>query len=168
MWSDNSDAKDPIRGKPRDVRWVARKLQPVTLIYVLLVFGAFMAVSHFVVHSASAVKSLALAAVGGCVALLPHVIRRTEYHASDTAVEKRPFRKNREGAFEEMFRWTDLSHVVRTKHGYKFFRKLEDERPVVRFLKLQLSDRYSGELHVEAEDRKRVENLLKTRNVPIR
>ena len=39
-------------------QWSARKLQPVVLVYVALIFTAMTAVAHFLLHSPTAVKAV--------------------------------------------------------------------------------------------------------------
>ena len=169
--SEDFARKDPGSGfenQSIEIRWVARKLKPSVLIYVLLVFGSFMALSQFVFHSAGAVKSLALAAIAAVVALMPQVLRKIEYQANGSGVRMRAHGREAKGELKMVFTWGELSHAVSTKQGFRYFKTLDEKRPVRRFMKLQFSDRSSGEIHVEAEDRSRVYGLLEERGVSIR
>ena len=59
-------------------QWTARKVQPVVLLYLVLVFAGFMALSLFVFHSREAVTALGMAAVAAVFATLPGVLERVE------------------------------------------------------------------------------------------
>jgi len=146
-------------------RWTARKVRPIVILYVLAVFAAFMVVSITVFHSAEAVKALAFAAVGGVVAILPSVIEKVEYRMTDSGVEKRPVKKERAPDFKEVFLWDDLDRVVPMHHGFKYFKTLNETRPLRRFWQKHFSDRFSGEVHVEKEDLARVLEIIAQRGI---
>ena len=154
-------------GHADEILWSARKLRPSTLIYVVLIFVFFMAISLFDFHSMSAARSLALGAIASIVALLPLVLGKFEYQADESGVRKRPFGKRNKKEFEKVFHWSELSHASALKHGFKYFKTLDEQNPVQRFLKMQFSDRYSGEIHVGKEDQDRVLGLFTDRGVPI-
>ena len=169
--SEDFARKDPGSGfenQSTEIQWVARKVKRSVLVYVLLVFGSFMALSQFVFHSAGAVKSLALAAFAAIVALIPQVLRKIEYQANDSGVRMRAYGREAKGEFRKVFNWGELSHAVSTKRGFRYFKTLDEKGPVRRFMKLQFSDRYSGEIHVEPKDEDRVYGLLEERGVSIR
>ena len=151
-----------------DVHWISRKLRPIILFYVLLVFGAFISVSHFVFHSAGAVKALALAALAFTVSVIPAILAKVEYRATDTGVEKRLIRAGSPGSYTEVFKWDELSHVVLAKNGFKYFKHMGDRGPILGFLYTQFSDKFSGEIHVETTDWVRVKALLNEREVTLR
>jgi len=123
------------------------------LAYVFLVFLAFMAMAWFGFHSLAAVKALALAAVGYGVALTPALLTRIEYELDDHGVRQRTLDRKKARAFQELFRWEELSHIVALRRGFKFFRPLSEPNALRRFWKKHLSDAYSGEVHVEAAER---------------
>jgi hypothetical protein len=130
---------------------------------VALVFVAFMALSQFVFHSWTGVKALAIASVGFLVPLAATVTTRIEYRVTEAGLERRPLPRRRPGAFREVFRWDRLSEVVPVRYGIKFALRVDEPRPLQRFWKTHLSDAYSGEIHVEAEDRARVLRILAER-----
>ena len=154
-------------GHADEILWSARKLRPSTLIYVVLIFVFFMAISLFVFHSMSAARSLALGAIASIVALLPLVLGKFEYQTDESGVRKRPFGKRNKKEFEKVFDWSELSHASMLKHGFKYFKTLDEQNPVQRFLKIQFSDKYSGEIHVGKEDQDRVLRLFTDKGVPI-
>lgn len=147
--------------------WSARKLHPIIVIYVILVFVICMAISYFVVHSMTAVKALALAAVGVIVPLLPAVINKTEYQLTESGLEKRLLDRKNPREFKDVFRWDYLSHVVPIKHGFKFYNPINEKNPIRRFWKTHISDSHSGEFRVETGDRDIVLGILKRRDVPL-
>ena len=156
------------QGEAGDVHWISRKLRPITLLYVLLLFGAFITVSHFVFHSGDAVKALAIAAFAFIIALLPAILVKIEYRATDAGVEKRSIRAGNPGSYTDAFQWDELSHVVFAKNGFKYFKHMDVRNPILRFLYTQFSDKFSGEIHVEPADWVRVKALLAERDVTVR
>lgn len=159
------DRDTELRNEPEEIRWIARKLSPAILLYTLLVFAAFMAVSHFVFHSPEAVKSLALAAAAAIVALLPQILGKFEYRADVAGVHKRAYGRKANGPFSRVFGWDQLSHVEATRHGFKYFLQLDEKNRFLRWTKRQFSDRYSGEIHVEAADQNRIRDVLAEKGV---
>jgi hypothetical protein len=141
-------------------RWSARKVQPVVIVYLLGVFAAFIAASLVIFHSPDAVKALLIAAVGAVTATLPSVLSRVEYRATSSAIEKRSVDKHNPREFEEVFRWDELSRIVPVRHGFKYSKKTIEANSLRRFWRLHLSDRYSGEIHVEKRDLERVLGLI--------
>ena len=148
--------------------WSARKMQPIVLLYVAAVFVAFMVLSYFVFHSMTAVKALAMTAVGSVVALVPGVTSQVEYRLTDLELERRPLNKKDPKEFESVFQMDQLSHVVPMRHGFKFYLPLSESSPVRRFWKAHVSDAYSGEVHVETSDREKVLDLLAQHGIPCR
>ena len=57
-------------------QWSARKIQPIVVVYVALVFLGFIAMSFFVFHSRDAIKALIVTGVGSVFSLLPSVLTR--------------------------------------------------------------------------------------------
>jgi hypothetical protein len=143
-------------------QWTARKVQPVVLLYVVLVFVGFMALALFVFHSREAVTALAMAAVAAVFATIPGVFERVEYRATEAGLEKRAVRKQ-PGEFEGLVRWDELDQVVPLKHGFRFSKPIGGTSPLRRFWKKHISDRYSGEVHVERSDLQRVLALVEMR-----
>ena len=148
-------------------RWSARKVQPIVVLYVLAVFAVFIALSHFVIQSAAAVKALALAAVGAVAATIPGVLGKVEYQATEAGIERRTVNEKEPGGFEGVFRWDEVSHVVPMRHGFKYYKTLHETKPFRRFWKLHVSDSFSGEIHVEKKDLERVMALVERRGVEI-
>ena len=147
-------------------QWSARRLQPIIVFYVAAVFAVMMAVSYFLLHSLTAVKALALGAVGFIVPLLPGLIGKAEYRLTDSGLEKRPLNRKDPKDFKDVFRWDRLSHVVPMKHGFKYYRLIDDSNPFRRFWKAHISDAYSGEFHIEVKDRDEVLNILARHGIP--
>jgi hypothetical protein len=139
--------------------WSARRVPPVVVLYVVLVFAGFMAIAHFVVHSPTAVKALAIAAAGAAIATLPSVLERIEYRLTASGVEKRAVRANDPPGFEEAFRWDELTRIVPMRRGFKYIKMVPETNALRRFWNLHISDEYSGEIHIEKPDLDRVLDL---------
>ena len=146
-------------------QWSARKLRPGVVFYVAAVFAAFMAMSQFLFHSPTAVKALAGGAVAAIVQLLLGVLNKVEYQLTESGLAKRPLKEKESPPFKDVFRWDELSYVVPMKHGFKYFKTVDEPNPFRRFWKAHLSDSASGEVHLEAEDRERVLGLLARKEV---
>ena len=147
-------------------QWSARKIHPMVMVYVVAVFLVFMAVSRFVFHSPAAVKALALAAFGAVVAMIPSALGRLEYRFTPSGLERRPVDRKEPRDFEEVFRWQELSHTIPLKHGFKYYLRMEDAGPMRRFWRTHISDEYSGEFHVETDDRDTVAEILASQESP--
>jgi hypothetical protein len=148
-------------------RWTARRLHPVILLWVALVFLGFMVVAFWGFQSTDAVKALALTAVGSILPLGASVLTRDEYEMSEAGLVRRPVRGSRPGEFKTVFAWTELSHVKPVHHGIKYYRPLDEPRAWARFWKQHVSDAYSGEFHVETNDRDPVLAVIAKRGIPI-
>jgi len=146
--------------------WTARTVRPIVAIYVVAVFVCFMGLAHVVFHSADAVKALFLALVGVVVGTAPGILNRVEYRITATGLAKRPIRPKNPPEFKHVFAWDELTHLVPTGTGFKFYKRLPDSGPLSRFLKLHVSADYSGEFHVEPGDRARVRAILDRKGVP--
>jgi hypothetical protein len=146
-------------------QWSARTLRPIVVFYVAMVFAAFMAVAHFILRSPTGVKALALTSVGAIVPLVPSVLRKVEYRATESGIEKRKLEKKDPAAFERVFRWDELSHVVPTRNGFKFYKIMGEPSLLRRFWKVYVSDAYSGEIHVESADRPRVLRIVEEQGI---
>jgi len=141
-------------------RWSARKVQPVVLLYVVAVFAAFIVLAHFVFHSDAAVKALVVAAVGAIIATTPGVVEKVEYRLTESGIDKRKADSKKPGPFKDVFRWDELNHVVPTKHGFKYYKIMNETNSLGRFWKTHISDKFSGEIHVEKHDLDRVLRLV--------
>jgi len=141
-------------------QWSARKLQPIVLLYVAAILVAMMLFSYFVVHSMAAVKALAMTAVASLVPLVPAVLSRVEYRITGQRLGRRPVDKEKPQEFENVFELDQLSYIVPMRHGFKFYRPLNESNPFRRFWKHHVSDAYTGEVHVEKADRERVLEIL--------
>jgi hypothetical protein len=146
--------------------WTARKTQPVVIGYVLMVFLGFILLAHFVFRSPEAVTALFLAAIGSTVPLVPMVLSRTEHRMTEAGLEKRERKKGEAAPFKPVFAWEELSHVVPIRHGFKYYKPIGEGGWLVRFWKAHLSDRFSGEVQVEAEDRERILEMLTQKGIP--
>ncbi len=155
---------------PNDVsdgeRWKARTIRPVTALYLTAVLGAFMAVAGFVFHSKEAVLALVGLTGGELVLLAPSLLNRVEYLLTESGLQKRPHRPKGPRPFEDVFALDELSHLVPTAAGFKFYKKLSEPNALKRFYKLHISGDYSGEFHVEPAERGRVEDVFRARGIP--
>ncbi len=142
----NRDASEVLE------RWSARKVQPTVILYVVVVFAVFIALAVFVFHSATGAKALVIAAAAGVAAAVPGVIEKVEYQLTELGIKKRRLDPRRPGQFDEVFRWDQLSRVVPMNHGFKYFKTVNETNPLRRFWTVHLSDRFSGEVHVEKKD----------------
>lgn len=145
--------------------WSARSMRPMVAVYVVAVLVAFMALAYFVFHSPDAVKALFLTAIGSVASLAPGILGRVEYRLGDAGLAKRPLMKKKPREFKAVFRWDELSHLTPTASGFKYFKKMDEPKPLARFFKSHFSADYSGEFHVEQADRARVRALMDRRAV---
>jgi hypothetical protein len=148
--------------------WTARKIQPVILLYVTAVFVAFMLMAYFLFHSIAAVKALAIGCIGAIAATVPGVMEKVEYRMTESGLAKRTLKRTTPGPFEDVFRWEELSHIVPMKHGFKYFKTLNETSPVHRFWKVHTSDRYSDEVHVEKGDLDRILGISERQGISTR
>jgi hypothetical protein len=144
-------------------RWNARRLPPVILLWVALVFVAFMALSY-ILRSTTAVTALAAAAVAALVPLVPAVISRLEYRMTEAGVDQRPL-AGKPGDFRATFRWEELDRIVPGRRGFKFYKRVHEPRRWRRFWKRHIEEAWSGEVHVERPDLPTVLALLAERGV---
>jgi hypothetical protein len=147
-------------------QWSARKLRPIILVYVAIVFVSMMAVSYFLLHSTTAVKALAIAAIGFIVPMFPAVANRAQYRFTETGLETRPVNRKAKQDFKEVFLWDELSHVVPIKRGFKYYKSVNESSPIRRLWKSHFSDTCSGEFHVESENHAEVLSILADQNIP--
>jgi len=147
--------------------WSARSVRPVIALYVSGVFCGFIALAHFVFHSPEAVKALFLTAIGSVASLVPAIRNRFEYRLTEDGLSKRPLSENKPREFKEIFLWDELSHLVPTGSGFKYFKKIKERSPIVRFFRLHVSGDLSGEFRVERGDLEKVRALIDRRAVPI-
>lgn len=159
-------APDPT--EPLLETWTARTVHPIIVLGVVGVFAAFAALAFFVFHSIAAVKALLIAAVGAAVAATPAVLSRVEYRLTPSGVDKRPLATSRRHPFRRVFRWDELSHIVPRRRGFTFFTQLDEPRWLHRLWKLHVSDRYSGEVHVERSDLERILGAVEAHGAPCR
>jgi len=161
-----SDEPNPSDERAVLYHWSARTVQPITVLYVAVVFGAFMALAYFGLDSMTGVTALAMAAVAAIVALIPSVLGRIEYQLTGIGLEKRPLDKKKPGAFKEVFRWDQLEYIVPMKHGFKFYKPLNVSGSLRRFWRAHVSDAFSGEVHLESTDRERVLGIVADHGIP--
>jgi hypothetical protein len=135
-------------------------MEPIVVLYVLLVFVAFMLLAGFVFHSMEAVKALFFTAIGSLVAMVPSLQARIEYRMTEDGVSKRPYRPNNPADFKDVFSWDELSRLVPTRRGFKFYKQTGTTGPLRRFFKLHLLGGFSGEVHVEARNMNRVQEFM--------
>ena len=141
-------------------RWSARKVPPVVLLYLAALSAVCILLAHFVFHSGEAVKGLVIAAVGAIGVATPGVLEKVEYQLTESGIEKRKADPKKPGEFKNVFRWDQLSHIAPTRHGFKYYKVLNETNGLARFWKRHLSDAYSGEVHVEKHDLDRVLRLV--------
>lgn len=141
-------------------QWTARRMQPVILLWVAGIFLGSILIALLVFHSVTGVRELAIAAVAVLVPLVPSVLSRVEYRLDEVGLEQRPVNERSPKEFAAVFRLEKLSHVKPVRHGFKFYRPVDETSRWRRFWKLHLSDAYSGEVHVDPTDRDRVLGAL--------
>ncbi len=146
--------------------WKAPSVQTVVVLYVVSVFVGFIALAHFVFHSVEGVKALVLAAIGSVASLIPSTLARIEYRLTEVGLAKRPLRAKRQKEFRDVFSWDQLSHIVPTKTGFKFYKYVEEPSSFRRSIKLLFSGDLSGEFHVATEDRSRVRSMIDSHGIP--
>jgi len=147
--------------------WSARKIQPVILLYVGMVFVVFMVLAYFVFHSTEAVKALAATAFAALLPLTLGINSRLEYRLTELGLERRRL-ESKPKDFKDVFRLERLSHIVRIRYGFKYYLPLDEPNPLRRFWKVYVSDKYSGEVHVETADKEGVFEVLTRYGIPIR
>ena len=148
--------------------WTARTMEPIVLVWVALVFLAFIALSLFVFHSVSAVKALVAAAVAALVPMVPAVLNRVEYRLTERELASRRLDPKTPRDFKRVFMLDELSHIVPTRCGFKFFNTLDEPSFLRRFWKTHISDAFSGEVHVAKEDQERVVGVLARQGIAVR
>lgn len=146
--------------------WEVRPVRPVMAFYVAAVFLAFMALAYFVFHSLDAVKALFLAAVGGIVSLVPSMVTRIEYSLTEEGLGKRRLTRKKAAGFKRVFSWGELSHVVPTSSGFRYYKRIAARNPLERFFRFHVLSGYSGEIRAEGDDRTRVLARVKAEGVP--
>ena len=147
--------------------WNARSVRPVVSLYVAGVFFGFMALAHFVVHSAEAVKALLLTGIGSVAALMANTLIRIEYRFTEVGLAKGPFKAKEPKALKQVFLWDELSHLIPTSTGFKFYKRVTATHGMARFLKLHVFGSHSGEFHVEREDLGKVRAVIERHGVPL-
>ncbi len=148
--------------------WSARKMQPKVVIYVAIVFLAFIVVSYFGFHSISAVKTLALTAVGAIVPLIPMLTSRIEYQLTEQKLEFRAVRKKQNKVYKTLFYLDKLSYVVQISTGFKFYLIFNEPNFIKRFWKKHIIDNYSGEVKIEKADLLNIINKLKDYGITVK
>jgi hypothetical protein len=148
--------------------WTARTMEPIVLVWVALVFVAFIALSLFVFHSMSAVKALLAAAVASLVPMVPAVLNRVEYKLTERELTSRRLDPKNPRDYRRVFVLDELSHIVPTRCGFKFFNTLDEPSFLRRFWKTHISDAFSGEVHVAKEDQERVVGVLARQGIAVR
>ena len=161
-----SNATEPDRNHSTVLdSWSARKLRPIVVLYVVAVFAAFIVLSIVVFHSQEAVKALVMAAVAAVAATVPGVLEKVEYRTTELGIEKRPLKKDRVAEFKQVFLWGELGHIVPMRHGFKYYKVLNETNPLRRFWKARISDQFSGEIHVDKQDLDRVLGTVERRGI---
>lgn len=147
--------------------WSARRVRPVVVLYIVVVFAAFIVAAQFIFRTPEAVKALVMAAVGAVAATIPGVIGKVEYRATTSGVEQRKLDEKKPGQFEKTFCWSQLSHIVPMRHGFRYYRVMDETHPIRRFWKLHVCGHFSGEIHVERHDLDRILELVERRGIAI-
>jgi len=147
-------------------RWQARTMQPIIIVfYIAVVFAVLIPLAIFVFNSIAGITTLVVTAVGAIVPLLPSLLSRVEYRLSESGIEKRPVRRQNPAPFKELFRFPELDYIVPLKHGFKYYKKMDSTTPLRVFINRNFSDKYSGEVHLEKADRRRILAHLAERGV---
>lgn len=136
--------------------WSARKIHPSVLIYVVIIYFALIAIVYFGFNSRKVVITLAATLAGIILPLLPGVLKRIEYKLTAQTLEQRPLTPENTTEYKEVFKLNQLDHIVKIKHGFKFYLTIDEQKPFKLFWKKHLSDKFSGEVHVESGDIDRV------------
>jgi hypothetical protein len=160
-----AETKD-LDGARVEHSWSERGVRPIILLYVVGVFVGFIASAHFVFRSGEAVEALVVAALASIAATVPGILKKTEYHLTIDGLSRRPLAQRQPRDFVEVFKWEELSHLVPTKAGFKYYKKLEEPSRLVRFLKVHFLSGYSGKFHVGPEVRNRVEPIVDRHAIP--
>lgn len=147
--------------------WSARSVRPAVAFYVLGVFCGFIALAQFGFHSPEAVKALFMAGVASMASLIPMILRRVEYRATEAGVARRARTGKEPRDFEDLFLWDELSHVVPTRSGFKYYKRLIAPNRLARLLRLHFSGKYSGQLHAEPDDVDRIRAVIRQRGIRI-
>jgi len=148
--------------------WSAHKVPPSIIIYVALIFLVFIAVSYFGFRSPEAVKALIFTAIGSIVPLVPVILTRVEYRLTREKLESRIIRKNNQKPFNTLFLLDQLSHIVKSHGGFKYFKEFKEDKPSRRFWKKHFSDQYSGEVKLEKEDALRIISAFEQYGISVR
>lgn len=137
--------------------WSARKMPPIVIVYVVLIFITFMAISYWGLHSTTAAKTLAFTAIGSIVPLMPLAFARIEYQLTKQKLESRSYIKKATKPYAVLFKVDQVNYIVRTGSGFKYYLKFEEKNGFKRFVKKHVSDKYGGEVKIEKPD---VEKIL--------
>lgn len=161
MRTDTANTTGPKMTPPPVIcEWTARKMQPVILLYVILIFAAFVLIAHFIFHSDSAVQALLLAAVSSVIPLVPGVLSQTEYRLTRLGLEQRPVLKNKPAQFKIVFELARLDHIKPLNHGFKYYLVINESGALRRFMKKHFLSGFSGQVHIEKGELKTVLNEL--------
>lgn len=145
--------------------WKARPVKPMVALYAVAVFIPFILYAHFVAHSPAAVKALFFAAIGGVASMTPVILSRKRYCLTESGISVGPAHAENPTTLKTLFAWNELSHIVPTKAGFKYYKRLDEQSALRRFWKLHLSDQYSGEVHVEPGDQDRVMEIIREKGI---
>lgn len=142
------------------LEWSARKVRPVVLVWLALIFLTCLVVAYFIARSKETITALLAAGATALGTTAPSVMNKVVYRATPDTLEKLPPGKKKKQEYVTVFRWDELSHVKPGKHTFKYFKRFEEPNAVKRFWKLHVSDAWSGEFHVEDGNREEVLALL--------
>ena len=149
-------------------QWSASKIQPIAILYIVAVFAVFIVLSIVVFHSRDAVRALLVAAVGGVAAIVPGILEKGEYRLTESGIEKRTVNTKKPRPFKVVFRWEELDRIAPMKHGFKYFKILNETNPLRRFWKGQICAEFSGEIHVGKQDLQRVLETVRRHGIASR
>lgn len=147
--------------------WSVRKISPKILLLIAIVFLIFIAIAYFGFHSTNAVQALIYSALGSIVTLLPGVFTFLEYRLSKEKLEYRPIRKKSQKSYKTIFLVKELSHLVKTADGVKYYLKFSENNSIRRFWKKHISDKYSGEVKIPNNDTSKILDTFKNYGVSI-
>lgn len=132
--------------------WTARKMSPRVILYVAIVFIAFIVLAYWGFHSLTAVKTLVFTALAYILSVLPMVFGRVEYQLSTHKLESRQIKKQGSTPYKTLFKLEKVSHLVKSSDSLKYYLNFEEPNQFYRFFKKHFSDRYSGEIKVAPKD----------------
>jgi hypothetical protein len=148
--------------------WSARKMSPKVILYVAIIFIAFIALAYWGFHSLAAVKTLFFTALAYILSVLPIVFSHLEYRLSAQKLESRQVKKQDPKPYKTLFQLAEVSHLVKSSGSLKYCLNFEEANRFHRFFKKHFSDRYSGEIKLAPKDSEQIIAALKGLGVVVK